>query len=342
MNVIWFRGSNLVYYDAYHFGGKILADPHSVDQQIKQDLIDSQLNLESVAGKKLVVSFIGEGHCPQIIDNLLAHLTLWPIVDMLVVFNVCTDVSSLPYRAIAYNDFMINHAGWLDHIKSVDPLLQVDHKFLCLMRRPSPSRARLAHKLLTSVHSLKLSFGSMFGSGTESVMLNDYISMIPGYKLPILLDGVVQRGPDCREHNQTNTIFRNCLFNVVVETGSQTDPGAWRSQFVTEKTFKAFGLRQIPIWMAVPSLVSHVKAMGFDLFEDIIDHSYDNIIDEDQRQQKVVEQIIQLDQLYSLDKCQQLRTQLEQRLDNNYQLLVSRGIDSQRKFELIIQEYEQE
>jgi hypothetical protein len=182
----------------------------------------------------------------------------------------------------------------------------------------------------------------MFGSVTDSVMLNDYISIIPGYKLPILLDGVVQRGPDCTEHNQTNTIFRNCLFNIVVETSSQTDPGTWRSQFVTEKTFKAFGLCQIPIWMAVPGLVSHVKAMGFDLFEDIIDHSYDNIINEAQRQQKVVEQIIQLDQLYSLDKCQQLRTQLAQRLDNNYQLLVRRGINGQREFELIIQGYEQQ
>jgi hypothetical protein len=236
---------------------------------------------------------------------------------------------------------MINHhSGWLGYIKSVDPSLQVDYKFLCLMRRPSASRARLANRLLPFVDSLKLSFGSMLESFNRPV-LSEYNSMIPGYKLPILLDGIVPRGQLSIIHDQTNAIFRNCLFNIVVESGSQTDSQSWRSQYITEKTFKAFGLRQIPIWMAVPGLVSHVKAMGFDLFEDIIDHEYDTIVDEDQRQQKVVEQIIQLDQLYSLDKCKQLRTQLGNRLENNYQLLISRGIDGRRKFELLIQEYEQ-
>jgi hypothetical protein len=335
MNYIYLKDNNLIYYNALHFGYDVLKNPTLIKQQIAQDLVNSQINFASMVDKKLVVIFTGEGHDPEIIQYLINQLNAWPVVDMLVIFNACMDVDTLPYQAISFGDFMINHGQWFDRVKTIDPTWQVDHKFLCLMRRPSPSRARLACKLLHNISSLKLSFGCM----SESAELIQYQPLIPGHDLPILIDGIVDRKSECNEHDQTNTVFHNCLFNVVVESSSQTDPGIWCSQFITEKTFKAFGLRQIPLWMAVPGLVARVRALGFDLFDDIVDHNYDNISDESQRQEKLVEQITQLNQAYTLDQCQQLRTQLSSRLEQNFQLLMSRFQNSHVAIDLQVKQF---
>jgi hypothetical protein len=161
MNYIYLKDNNLIYYNALHFGHDVLKNPTLIKQQIDQDLVNSQINFASMVDKKLVVIFTGEGHDPEIIQYLIDQLNAWPVVDMLVIFNACMDVDTLPYQAISFGDFMINHGQWFDRVKTIDPTWQVDHKFLCLMRRPSPSRARLACKLLHNISSLKLSFGCM-------------------------------------------------------------------------------------------------------------------------------------------------------------------------------------
>jgi hypothetical protein len=334
---IWFQKYNLIQYNALHFGSSLLPNPVLIKQQIAKDLHDSQIDLSAITGKKLVVNFIGEGHCPQVIEPFLNGLKILPVADLLIMFSTCTEIKHLPYQAVFLKTCMVNHCQWFDRIKTIAPLYQVDHKFICLMRRPSISRARLASKLLHNIDSLKLSFGCM----NESTVLSEYQAMLPDHDLPILIDGIVDRKleSEYNEHDQSNPIFHNCLFNIVVESSSQTDDGIWRSQFVTEKTFKAFGLRQIPLWMAVPGLVSHVRFMGFDLFDDIIDHSYDTILDENSRRDQLVEQITQLDLRYTLNQCQQLRNQLSLRLENNFQLLNSLSKSSKLELDLVLKQF---
>jgi hypothetical protein len=335
MKHIWFQKYNLIQYNALHFGSSLLPNPVLIKQQIAKDLHDSQIDLSAITGKKLVVNFIGEGHSPQVIEPLLNGLKILPVADLLVMFSTCTEIKPLPYQAVFLKTCMVNHRRWFDRIKTIAPLYQVDYKFICLMRRPSISRACLASKLLHNIDSLKLSFGCM----SESTVLSDYQSVIPDYNLPILIDGIVDRQSEYDEHDQSNPVFHNCLFNIVVESSSQTDPGTWRSQFVTEKTFKAFGLRQIPLWMAVPGLVSHVRSMGFDLFDDIIDHNYDTILDENLRRNQLIEQIAQLDFKYNLHQCQQLRNQLMLRLENNFQLLNSLSKNSKLELDLVLKQF---
>lgn len=335
MNTIRVRENNLVFYNALHFGHDTLSNPQLVKQQINLDLANNNIDFSLLADKKLVVTFTGEGQDPEIITHFIEQLQTWPVLDMLIVFNACVDMVDLPYRAVSYADFMINHGRWFDRIKNMPPTWQVDHKFICLMRRPSPSRARLANDLLHNIHSMKLSFGCM----SSSPVLTGYQDMIPGHDLPILIDGIVDRKGIYDEHDQTNSVFQNSLFNIVVESSDQSDPGVWRSKFITEKTFKAFGLRQIPLWMAVPGLVDQVRALGFDMFDDIVDHSYDNVEDESQRRHMLVEQIIKLDQTYDLEQCRQLRQQLQCRFDHNFQVLVSRFQTSHRGIEKQVQEF---
>lgn len=325
-----FRRRNLVHYGALHITQDYLENP---GPRVEQDLISSELTRDDIRGKKLIVDFRAEGQCDKVVGNFVDYLKTLPVADILLVFNSVVDVSCLPYRAVSHPTYLANFAGWFDRIDASNTVDEVDTKFLCLMRRPSVSRARLAAGLL-DVNSIRLSFGSMGGD-----IITDEHSAIVGRELPLLLDGIVERSTGL-EHDQTNTMFKQCVFNIIAESGSQTDAGVWRSHFISEKTFKAFGLRQIPIWFAVPGLVAEVRKLGFDVFDDVVKHDYDNIHDEHQRLAAVLAEVHRLDQL-SLHQCQALKQQLAGRINNNYKLLQQYAQDVDAWYNRIEKDYDE-
>jgi len=320
-----------LHYGALHLSQDYLENPAL---RVQQDLAAAGLNYDDIAGKKLLVDFRAEGQCDKTVAVLAQYLKTLPFQDIMFVFNTVVDTKSLPYRAVSNPTHLANFAGWFDRLDASGAMSDIDTKFLCLMRRPSPSRARLARGLL-DIKSIRLSFGSM----SPASMLGDYHDMIPERLLPILLDGIVHRETGL-EHNQTNAIFKRCLFNIVAESGSQTDPGVWRSQFISEKTFKAFGLRQIPIWFAVPGLVNNVRQLGFAMFDDIIDHNYDQIQDEQRRLEVVLDQVHGLDS-YNLEQCQQIKQSVTDRLNHNYNLVSKFAADSDAWYNQIEKEYDE-
>lgn len=302
----------LLHYGALHFNASV-----DVPSRIAHDLNLCELDIDNIKHNKIVVDFRGEGQCERVATPLINYLKSVPAKDVLVIFNACVDVSVLDYQAVSIPNWMVDHMDWFKKILSVDYDGIIDHKFLCLMRRPSASRALVTKLVLDTGCDVRISFGSMGTTG-----LDEYKSILPELQLPLLIDGIVDRAYNrLPEHDQTNAIFHSCLFNLVVESSSQTDPGVWRSHFLTEKTFKAFGLRQIPIWFAVPGLVAQVRKLGFDMFDDIVDHSYDNILEEHVRFESVAQQVKQLDQKFSLEQCQLLRKTLANRLNQNFELL---------------------
>ena len=153
------------------------------------------------------------------------------------------------------------------------------------------------------------------------------------HDLPLLIDGQINQ---LVQHNSARNIFSTCMFNIVVESSAQHDPGVWRSIFITEKTFKAFALKQIPLWWAVPGLVTQVRNLGFDVFDDIIDHSYDAVNDQDLRLDKLMIQIKHLDKNFSLNNCNQLRSDLMPRLEKNFDLVWKLCDRQKHDFALII------
>ena len=59
----------------------------------------------------------------------------------------------------------------------------------------------------------------------------------------------------------------------------------------TEKTTKAFAMNQIPLILATPGMVDKLRKMDFDLFDDVIDHSYDKEDDILKRIDLIIEQL---------------------------------------------------
>jgi hypothetical protein len=87
--------------------------------------------------------------------------------------------------------------------------------------------------------------------------------------------------------------FLNACLNVITETQSRVDTPS-----VTEKTFKPILAGQFFVLIGQPGCIQFLRDMGIDCFDDIIDHSYDEILDDRQR---IAEAINELDRLETLD-----------------------------------------
>lgn len=278
-------------------------------QVVSQDLIDNNISLDNLKNSILILDFLAEGHDPQIIQPLIDYLTgLVGIDNIRVLFNAAINTDNLSYRA---RSFVTHFSTWDGRFVNTgdQSQVQLEQKFLCLARRPALSRANFVSQLLSAVPDARASFGSGFPEWSQ-----EFQSYFPNRDLPIQIDG------DARQyiHNLASDVFRTCFFNIILETSSQTDNNSWRSIFITEKTFKCFDLYQIPIWFAVPGTVAQIRQLGFDLFDDIIDHGYDTETNPEVRTTQIIEQIKQLDNQYSLNDLQEIRKNIWTRLQANY------------------------
>ena len=284
----------------------------AVSDTVTKEFVISNLSNTQIQNSILLLDFLAEGHDPEVIAPLVDYLaSLVGVNNIRVLFNAVIDPSGLPYRA---RSFVTHFATWDGRFinKGEQSTVQLDKKFICLARRPSLGRAQFVSQLINTVPDIRASFGSGFPEWSK-----EFQSYFPNCNLPILIDG------DARHyvHNLATDVFRTCLFNIIVETSSQTDTPSWNSIFISEKTFKCFDLYQIPIWFAVPGTVEQVRKLGFDMFDDIVDHGYDVVTDPAQRINLIIEQVKKLNNYYTLADCQTLRSSVWNRLQANYSKL---------------------
>ena len=320
MSCIVRNRGGMLHYGASHYQTEKMHTPDYCASQIVKDCTRSGITVEEFAQSKIILSFLDEGFGPDDIEPLTDILLQTHPDRFMVLFNAHINVDQLRYPAVCFTTWLINRSEYrLDQLDyNFD--IALDRKFLCLLRRPTLNRARLARFFLDNIglDTVRLSFGSGVQGG-----LDQYCDVV-GVDLPLLVDGVLT--DRVREFDISNSQFHSCLFNIAAETSSQTEycgnTRQWRSVFLTEKTWKAIMQRQIPIWYGVPGLVKHVRELGFDTFDDILGgHQYDAILDETQRHQSVFDLISQLNDQYSLADCQALRQQLQPRLAANFELL---------------------
>ena len=65
--------------------------------------------------------------------------------------------------------------------------------------------------------------------------------------------------------------YQNTFIEFINETSY-----AETAFLVTEKTSNCFYGCNFPIWISSPGIVKFLRTMGLDVFDDVIDHSYDN------------------------------------------------------------------
>lgn len=306
--------SQFVYsYGAQHFSYDRLESP---ELHVLKDLADSNIPADSIKDCTVLLDFRSEGQCDRLAGRLVDTIKHRFSARPVVLFNtIVTEPQNINYEYYCMPAWITKHLDWFETFRHYQNDLSVNKKFLCLMRRPSDSRARLAKKLVEQISSLQISFGAM----CQVYELQPWQDLFQG-RLPLLIDGKVD---DAKLHVQAQSLFADHAFNIVAESSAQHEQWVWRSKFITEKTFKAFALRQIPLWWAVPGLVTEIRKLGFDLFDDLVCHDYDHESDEAVRLEKLFTLIKNLDQTYTVDQCQELRHKLKSRLDHNFDLLQS-------------------
>ena len=151
----------------------------------------------------------------------------------------------------------------------------------------------------------------LISSGWGDATLNlwqrrDFVSCVPmGYRerLPANL------GDPNHEQHSLDPKFKQCIFNLVQETHAVNIESthhlahntAWAKYeqpndrlFFTEKTAKAFAQGQFPLFLSQPGYVEQLRFEGFDVFDDLIDHSYDTIDDLEQRITAIADELQRL------------------------------------------------
>jgi len=184
-----------------------------------------------------------------------------------------------------YNDYMKKTSFYHEpryYYIDVDPVPpeQKDILFTCLNREPRAHRVLLVNELLKQ------------GLGNQGVIScgykeadypyqdfveKDFIDLFPME----LEDRKVYTNPDVN-NDICNTHFTDwqlrSFVNIVSESSCDwhiMQKEGWSQTFFTEKTAKAFIAHNLPIFFNTYGYVNKLRSFSFDVFDDIIDHSYD-------------------------------------------------------------------
>lgn len=303
-------------YQCWQHSWETQQDPSKIEKQFYIDLASSNLTTEDLKNSTIILVSVFEGHTDASIHFLVELLSsITSIKNIRSLFTAVFDTSSLPYKSKTIPLYLTSHRTDIQTTNFNDKdKTQVTHKFLCLARRPNVIRAKTIGKLISSnILSLQYSFG-----GGNAFKAQYYSQYFPNIKLPVIL------GDESELEYWNSQYFElgyKSLFNIIIETSSQASHEGWTSIFFTEKTFKTFSDWQLPLWMAPTGSVAEFRKFGFDLYDDIIDHSYDTIYDENARMNALISEVQRLDLKYSIGDCQELRDNLEPRIQKNFELL---------------------
>lgn len=111
---------------------------------------------------------------------------------------------------------------------------------------------------------------------------NGWLSYGPEIRLP-QWDYTTYRGTENDENFvRLLPVYGSAAVNIVTETQYDHRPGV-----ICEKTLFAMVARQVPILIGYPGIVADCKDIGFDMFEDVVDTSYD-FLPNDQRVEQAI------------------------------------------------------
>jgi hypothetical protein len=192
-------------------------------------------------------------------------------------------------------------------------------KFVCLNKAPRAHRVRLVEEIL----SRGIEKQGIVSCGYDSINVDYSKICIKGleHKFPLQIE-TNERITNDDDVNQTLSNFNEESFiTVVAETScEQIDHPLMRGGcdkiFITEKTLKAFITGTFPLILAPKNAVEHLRSRGFDMFDDIIDHSYDNYADPNIKIKMIVDELEKLLQM-DISQLKELHNSYKGRLDAN-------------------------
>jgi hypothetical protein len=142
----------------------------------------------------------------------------------------------------------------------------------------------------------------------------NFTDLMSPHSYPISIEDGSKLITEFQGETGTDYNFFNNAVNIICETMEED----WQQINLSEKTFKPFAWHQLPIWHASPGTVAEVRKLGFDVFDDIFDHSYDSMTQYDIKKDFILNQINLFHKKYdTYDTLNQLKQELLPRLQAN-------------------------
>ena len=230
--------------------------------------------------------------------------------------HICRHVEFLNVKHI-FSSFFFKDSFRINQLGEMPPPGEIDNKsklFICISRKARQERLYLTSKILKDEElSSKGIISCAWGKETKHIFEDE--------NLDIFLDKETKNlFPVTLDHEETdNAIYgyhdelTTAIFNIVQEGTIGYDhrahnkvynkvPIEWYADvsdrvMFTEKTAKPFCCNQIPLFIAAPGFVEILRRLGFDVFDDIVDHSYDKEDNSFKRCDLVFEQIKNISQM---------------------------------------------
>lgn len=140
-------------------------------------------------------------------------------------------------------------------------------------------------------------FKDVFNEEVQESLKNevDYFSNFEIKKSKYENDYNFDEGGHRYDHNDSYKVktYSNSYINITTETNFVSP----YIVHITEKTFTPFNFYQIPIFVATYQHVKYLRDMyGFDMFDDLVNHSYDDEIDNGKRLFMITDEIRRLNE----------------------------------------------
>jgi hypothetical protein len=213
-----------------------------------------------------------------------------------------------------YTELLAENIDW----KSIE----IDKPIMSLAGRPSKYRARFTKRLVDLCgDKVRASLGNFSTYTIPSRDIDTFKSLMHPYSYPFSqgTDSKIIVHPATSQKSPGHVLFKS-LLSIVNETNDFSN----KNVQLSEKSFKVFAWHQIPIFSASPQQVETIRNIGFDMFDDIIDHSYDFAPNIDLHDTKLLNVVAKFLKVYpTLEDVNELRKKLYPRLKANNDLLYS-------------------
>ena len=203
------------------------------------------------------------------------------------------------------------------------PMSEPTHHFSMLARIPKPHRVLMAVEVLQrglEQHGY-ISCGCGDHGPSSEVTWRDVPQNLR-HRFPLLLPGdefnPIQT-PVFTLDSITLPQVTGGFCSVIPETTHDLMYPNVFTAFLTEKSEKCFLLEQVPLWVAPPGQAKLAKQWGFDIFDDLVDHSYDQQTDPHLRIKMVADQLEKVCGM-SMDALRDFKQQNRSRFETNRQL----------------------
>jgi hypothetical protein len=254
------------------------------------------------------------------------------IDDILVTFNLLPDNVLIYSGACNQFDDPINFSTcWtIATVNLNSNLLKInlnpEKHFISL------SRIARQHRILSTIEIFDRNLQDKgiisLGSGYNvDIHDNDLLlTMVPERykeKFPMYIDAPIINETYHLLWRPDDIIFTNAFVNLVQETSYEYEisPTSWHLPVISEKSMKPFMWWQVPIFLMPHDSLKYIRQFGFDLFDDIVDHSYDFEINPLKRIQLVIDQIDNICN-WTIKQCHEYKEKNIYRFNKNFNLFI--------------------